>query len=104
MRHSYFPDCLEKRDFFLQTNPNIDILYIIKNNFSPRLTMRDRYLKIRLCFGSDQLSKFHQFVQKCVLSIRAFSSRVEGTIRKRRPRGTDLHPEMVVGVARDGIL
>ena len=33
---------------FLQTNPNIDILYIVGNHFSPWLKMQNRYLKIWL--------------------------------------------------------
>ena len=42
-----FTNCLEKCDF-LQTNPNIGILYTHGNHFSPRLTIRDRCLKIRV--------------------------------------------------------
>ena len=38
---------IEKCDF-LQTVSNIDILYIVGKNFSPRVWIRDRYLKIRL--------------------------------------------------------
>ena len=40
---------------------------------------------------------------ECVPSTEAFSSRVEGTITKKRWRGVDLHPELVVGVAENGI-
>ena len=38
----------QKKWHFLQTNPNIGILYTIGNHFSPWLTIRDRYLKIWL--------------------------------------------------------
>ena len=83
-------DYLKKRDF-LQMNLNIDILYIVGNHFFPRLTKRYRYSN-KAPFGSDQLSKFCHFAQKCVVSIRAFLSRIEGTITKRRLRGINWHP------------
>ena len=55
-------------------------------------------------FGSNQLSKFCHFSWKCVLSIQVFSSRTEGTITMRRPKGIDWHPRMAMGVVGDGVL
>ena len=57
-----FTDCLEKRDF-LQTILNIAILYTVGKNFSSRVWIRDRYLKIRLRLAqihSQSLSFLHR--------------------------------------------
>ena len=42
-----FTDCLKKCDF-LWTTSNIETLYTIGKHFSPRVGIRDSYLKIRL--------------------------------------------------------
>ena len=54
-------------------------------------------------FGSDQLSKFCQFVRKYVPPIWVLSSWVEGAITKRRWRGVGLHLETTMGVAGDEV-
>ena len=43
-------------------------------------------------FGVDQLAKFSVSARNCVPIIRALYLLTEGTIRKRRPRGTCWHP------------
>ena len=52
-------------------------------------------------FGLDQLSKFRQFVQKCVPKICALSSQTEGTITTRRSRGNCLSQEPPSKLARE---
>ena len=59
-----FTNYLEKRDF-LQTILNIGILYTVGNNFSPRVWIWDRYLKIRLRLAKiiwQSLSLLHRNV------------------------------------------
>ena len=63
--------------------PNIGILYIVGNHFSPWLIIRHRYLKIMLHLARIN-NQFRQFVRNCVSSIRAFSLRIEVTITMRR--------------------
>ena len=55
-------------------------------------------------FDSDLLAKFHHFTRKSVPMIQALSSWMEGAIMMRRPRRIDLHPDTMVGVARDSVL
>ena len=64
------------------------IIYHWKSFFTTNIDLRLLYQN-KTPFGSDQLSKIRQYARKCVLSIRVVSSRTDGTITTRRPKGFD---------------
>ena len=52
-------------------------------------------------FDSNQLAKFFVSAQKSMPTIQTFSSRTDGTIVMRRPRGSGWDPKPVVGMDGD---
>ena len=100
--HWYFSNYLEKRDFFTNESKHRHIIYHWKSFF---VTINNAILltQNKVSFGSDQISKFCQFVRKCVPSIWAFSLWMECTSMTRRSREMDWHLETMVGVTRDSV-
>ena len=68
---TFFIVFLEKREF-LQMTQNIDILYTVENYFLPRLTVQDRYLKIRLCLARINCQSFADLYGKACQRSRHF--------------------------------
>ena len=97
-----FVDCLEKHDF-LQTTSNVGcrhVIYCWIVFFTTSINLRS-LPQNKTPFGSDSLTKFVIFAQKNVLTIRVFSSRIQGIIVTRRSRETYWDLETVVKVAGD---
>ena len=73
---------------FLQTTPNIDILYTVGKNFFSK-SMDSRSLpQNKAPFGLNQLSKFCYFARKSLPTIWTLSSQTKGIVGMRRPRET----------------
>ena len=88
---------------FLQTTLNVDILYIVGDHFLPQLTLRDCYLKIRLCLTRINYQSFANLYEITCHQSEHFLSLVEGTITIRRPQGIDSHPKPPVGWPENGV-
>ena len=98
---AFFTVSLEKCEF-LWRPPNIGILYTVGKFFATSMDSRS-LPQNKTLFDSDQLSKFHQFVRKCVTSIQAPLLQMEGNIRTRRLRGIDWHPETAMKVDKNSV-
>ena len=101
LKTSIFTILLEKCNFE-QTTPNIDILYIVGNHFSPWLIIWDSYLKIRSHLDRLHYQSFDNLSRKVCFEIRPLLSQTEGTVMTMGSSGTCSSQELSSIMARGG--